>query len=221
MRHSCCTCNACFLGWSFSPFHFGFSDWYFSNDVILFYSEWGRTCWPSGTCRCPGNWRNRCECSPSLQHRSYSLAAAFGSVTKSKCFLFQGERGADGEVGLPVTIDFNKERVNCFGCAYFSPHIIVFFHCRDLMEIPVNPDLQDYLESLETMWVCNIFSIPVFYFCCIYSGHHLIASLVCGWNYAMWSTHFIDSPIRLLQRPMKLEIKQQMFEKHEKMWGIH
>lgn len=64
--------------------------------------------------------------------------------------MFQGERGADGEVGLPVTIDFNKGKVDYFGCGSFSPHIIMFFHCRDLTEMPVNPDLQDYLESLET-----------------------------------------------------------------------
>lgn len=50
-------------------------------------------------------------------------------LQSANVFLFQGERGADGEVGLPVTMDCNKEKVICFECGAFSPpHTIVLFH---------------------------------------------------------------------------------------------
>lgn len=81
-----------------------------------------------------------------------------GSAKSTESPLFQGERGADGEDGPPVTTTFNKDLKWCPALIafYFEAKMCLhvgFVFIRDLKEMQVNLALLDYLEFLEMMWV--------------------------------------------------------------------
>lgn len=89
-------------------------------------------------------------------------------LQSANVFLFQGERGADGEVGLPVTMDCNKEKVDCFEFGAFSPltQLCCFIHLQGPDGDAGKPGSSGLPGIPGNDVSVQLFLIHVFYLCC-------------------------------------------------------